>query len=108
MRTCCGRSDGEPTNQAREGARRHASPQQSAPAAIYYNRLEYSVRFRLCYARARSSVGSPFAVANPPRRDDAAAPGQIPTRRAFLSLPQVRESCHQQLWGATPFRRGIA
>ncbi len=108
MRTSCGRSDGEPTNQAREVSRSHVFPRQFPVATIYYNRLEYGLMFRPFYVEARSSHRLPFAAANLSKRDAAAAPKRIPARRAFLSPPQVRESCHQQLWGVTPSRRGIA
>jgi hypothetical protein len=108
MRMSCGQSDGEPTNQGRKVLRNLASSHHSATAAIYYNRLEYNVRFRRFCAGVRSSACSPLAAANSPSRDAVAARTQIPASRAFLSLPQVRESCHKQLRGVTAFRRGIA
>jgi hypothetical protein len=107
MRTSCGRSDGEPTTQAKEVTRWPASARNFPSAAIYYNRLEYDVGFRFFCAAARSSAGSPLVAANPPSRDVAAAPSPIDTPWAFLSLLQVRESCDKVLRGVTPIRRGI-
>ena len=107
MRMSCDRGDGEPSKRAKEVTRRLAAARRSA-AAIYYNRLEYAVRFRLFCAAARSSLASPLAVANPPGCDVAAAPSQIHTPGTFLSPLQVRESCPKQLRGVILLRRGSA
>ena len=108
MRTSCGRSDGEPTNQTTEIPRAHASSHRPWTHTDYYNRLEYIRWFRLPDAATRSSVfGLPLAV-KPPSAVVAGASGEISAPQAFLSLPQGRESSHKQLWGVTPFRRSIA
>jgi hypothetical protein len=108
MRTSCGRSDGESTNQATEIPRAYAFSRRLSPHTDYYNRLESSRRFRLVYAVTRSSFFRlPMAV-KPPNSVVGGAPGEISAPQAFLSPPQGRESCHKQLWGVTPFRRGIA
>jgi hypothetical protein len=108
MRTSCGRSDGEPTNQTTEIPRASACSHRPSPHTDYYNRLEYIRWFRLLYAATRSSAFRlPLAV-KPPIRLVAGASGEISVPQAFLSLPQGRESFHKKLWGVTPFRRGIA
>jgi hypothetical protein len=108
MRTSCGRSDGEPTNQATEIPRAHASSHRLLPPTNYYNRLESSRWFRLLYAAPRSP-GFPSAMTVKLLSSlTAGAPHKISAPQAFLSLLQGRESSHTQLWGVTPFRRGIA
>ena len=108
MRMSCGRSDGEPTNQAREIPRAQASSRRSLSASNYYNRLEYHRSFCFLCSSARFMHRM---LAELPRRSSPVAP-HTPLRlskpQAFLSLVQGRQSCHQQLWGVTPFRRGIA
>src|ERR1700679_4117090 len=108
MRMSCDRSDGEPTTQAKGVTRRLASLRRFPAGARYYNRLEYGPGFRRLYAAARSSHASPLAVAHALSRDVVAAPSQVLRPRAFLSPLQVRESCHKQLRGVTPCRRGSA
>jgi len=108
MRTSCGRRDGEPTKQARENPPVHASSLRPVSRSVYYNRLEYRYWFRLLCAvgcdilRFRTALSHAFALAALGTPIGPAKP------RAFLSLVQGRESCHKQLWGVTPFRRGIA
>ena len=60
MRTSCGRSDDQPTNQVPRIPRTRASATHSLSTAIYYNRLESCRSFRLLYAASRASVGTPF------------------------------------------------
>jgi hypothetical protein len=108
MRMSRGQSDDEPANQVARMPRTRASATHSLSTAIYYNRLESCRSFRLLYAASRASVCTPIADANPSSRDAAVAPNHILASRTFLSLVQGRESCHKQLWGVTPFRRGTA
>jgi hypothetical protein len=108
MRRSCGRSDDEPTKQARQIPRKYATLHQPPSEAIYYNRLEYSGWFHLLCAAGRRFVRLLLTAAAPGAADNRDAFSYIPASRAFLSLVQVRKSCHKQLWGVTPFRRGIA
>jgi hypothetical protein len=108
MRTSCGRSDGEPTKQTTEIPRAFASSRRLSPPTDYYNRLEYSRWFRLLCAAARSSIFLSAVAVKPPSGVVTDECGEISAPQAFLSLPQGRESSHQQLWGITPLTRGIA
>jgi hypothetical protein len=108
MRMSCGRSDGEPTNQGRQNPRKCAALRLPPAEAIYYNRLEYSRLFQVFYAAARSCTCLPLETARPHCHALPGVPSRFSVSRAFLSLVQVRKSCHKQLWGLTPFRRGIA
>jgi hypothetical protein len=108
MRMSCGRSDGEPPNQACATRRACASARRSPAEPDYYNRLEYGRAFRLFGAARGAAVRWLPAAAEANAADDRDAFGQIPASGAFLSLLQVRKSCHKQLGGVTPFRRGIA
>src|SRR5579863_6394977 len=109
MRMSCGRSDGKLTNQAKESPRAYASPRQRSRRVLHYNRLESGGEFRLLYASACPSVRSLPLAAKPQRRVVDAAFSRVSVApRTFLSPPQGRESCHTQIWGVTPFRRGTA
>jgi hypothetical protein len=108
MRMACGRSGGEPTNKAREIPRTHASPRIPSVQSNYYNRLEYRRWFRLWYAAARFIQRLLVVLRWQSSRVVPGAPILLSKPQAFLSLVQVRKSCHKQVWGATPFRRGIA
>jgi hypothetical protein len=108
MRTSCGRSDDEPANQARETPWVHASSLRAVSQSSYYNRLEYGCWFRLLYTAARSIPRLLTALLHPSTLAALGTPIRSPKPQAFLSLVQGRESCHKQLWGVTPFRRGIA
>jgi hypothetical protein len=108
MRTSCGRSDGEPTNQVRRIPRKDAALHQAPPETFYYNRLEYNGWFRLVYVAGRLYVRLLLTAAAPDAAGNRGACGQIHGSRGFLSLVQVRKSCHKQVRGVTPLRRGIA
>jgi hypothetical protein len=108
MRMSCGRSDGELTSQGRQIPREYASLHQAPSEAIYYNRLEYSGCFRLPYATGCRFVRLLLTATSAAVADHRGARHQIPVFRGFLSLVQVRKSCHKQVRGVTPFRRGIA
>ena len=108
MRMSCGRSDGEPTNQVRQIPRKYATLHQPPSEAIHYNRLECSRMFRAVYAAARSCVCLLSATAKPHSHVFPGIPSRFSVSRAFLSLVQVRKSCHKQVRGATPLRWGIA
>ena len=108
MRMACGRSDGNPTNQTREIPWSQTSSRRVVFQSNYYNRLEYRRPFRLICAATRSILSLHAALTQP---SGPVAPGthiQQAKSQAFVFLVQVRESCHKQLWGVTPFRRGIA
>jgi hypothetical protein len=108
MRMSCGRSDGEPTNQGSQMPRKYAALDRTAAGTIYYNRLEYGRLLRDFCAELRPCVGLLLAKAKPHSRAFPGVPSRFSVSRAFLSLVQVRKSCHKQVRGATPFRRGIA
>jgi hypothetical protein len=108
MRMSRGRSDGESINQSEEVLRAHASLRQPSIESNYYNRLEYRRCVRLLYATT-SSIDRSFSA--PPQPVSLLARGQsmqLSKPQAFLSLLQVRESCHKQFRGVTLIRRGIA
>src|SRR5271155_1522979 len=98
MRMSCGRSDGEPSNQLAETPWACTSHHERPSARIYYNRLEYSRWFRFFYATAHSSVCLSSAAVKPTSYVATEASIRIYLPRAFLSLVQVRKSCHKQLW----------
>src|ERR1700734_1220597 len=104
----CGRKDGEPSHQAREIPRARPFSQGPVAQLNYYNRLEYyrSIRFR--YAAVRSVRRLLAPPTHPSTRLVLATPSRLTKPRAFLSLMQGRQSCHQKLRGVTPFRRDIA
>jgi hypothetical protein len=104
----CGRSDVEPSNQAAEALRAQASSRPPLSASKYYNRLEYLCSFGLLYCAVRSILRLLSALPHPPTLATSGTPIRLAKPQAFLSLVQGRQSCHQQLWGVTPFRRGIA
>ncbi len=108
MRMSCGRSDGKSTNQEPESPRMRASSRYSFFLSNYYNRLEYRRSFGLVYAAARAVLRSLPAVALPYRRVASGTQIRPLKPQAFLSLVQGRQSCQQQFWGVTPFRRDIA
>ncbi len=108
MRTSCGRSDGEQTNQATEIPRAGDFLCRLSPPADHYNRLESGRRFRFLYAANRSSIYLLSTAAKPTRGAVSGALYEISAPQPFLSFPQGRESCRQQIWRVTPFRRGIA
>jgi hypothetical protein len=108
MRMSCGRSDGESANQAREIPRTRGSSRRAHSQSNYYNRLEYCRWFRLLYAATRSILRLLAALPHPSGLVAPGTPIRLAKSEAFLSLVQGRQSCHQQLWGVTPFRRGIA
>jgi hypothetical protein len=108
MRMSCGRSDGEPTNQADEVSRNCALPRRPSSQPVGYNRLESSCLLCVYYAAAHSCICLLRATAKPHSHAFPGVPSRFSVSRAFLSLVQVRKSCHKQLWGVTPFRRGIA
>jgi hypothetical protein len=108
MRTSCGRSDGTPTSQATQIPRTCTFLRRLLLRTDYYNRLESSRRFRLLYAAKRPSVFPSSTAARPVSGVALMALAAIWASQPFLSLPQARESCPEQFWGVTPFRRGIA
>jgi hypothetical protein len=108
MRMSRGRSDDESTNRSEEVLRAHASLRQPSTESNYYNRLEYRRRVRPLYATTWSIVRT-FSAPLQPSSLVARGPSmQLSKPQAFLSLQQVRESCHKQFWGVTLIRRGIA
>ncbi len=108
MRTSCGRSDDKPTNQATEIPRAYAFLRELSLCTDYYNRLESSCRIRFLYAANRSCICFLSTAAKAPRGAVSGALHEISASQPFLSFPQGRESWHKQIWGVTPFRRGIA
>jgi hypothetical protein len=108
MRMSRGWSDGKSTNQALEIPRTHASLRIPSVQSNYYNRLEYHRWFRLLYAAARFIQRLLAMLRWRSSRVVPGAPLLLSKPQAFLSLVQVRKSCHKQVWGVTPFRRGIA
>lgn len=108
MRTSCGRSDGEATNRAGKIPRKYTALHRAPSEAIYYNRLEYSRCFRLLYVAGRRFVHLLLTASAPDAAGNRGAWGQIRGSRVFLSLVQVRKSCHKQVRGVTPLRRGMA
>src|SRR5580704_15115768 len=108
MRTSCGRSDDEPADQARETPWVHGASLRALSQSNYYNRLEYCRSIRLLHAAVRSVRRLLAPPTHPSTRLVLGTPIRLTKPRAFLSLMKGRQSCHRQLWGVTPFRRGIA
>jgi hypothetical protein len=104
----CGRRNAEVTNQAAEVPRARASSRRAFSQSNHYNRLEYRRWFCLLYAAVHSIFRQLSAPLRRSRRVAAGTHVQLAKPQAFLSLVQVRESCHKQVCGVTPFRRGIA
>ena len=108
MRTCLGRSDGKPTNQETAIPQKRIFGRGPSGLDHYYNRLETRSRFYLLYAEEHWRNGQPRSILVPAIGVLVRAFRETAAPWPFLSLPQGRESCDQQVWGVTPFRRGIA
>jgi hypothetical protein len=104
----CGRNDGEPSNQPREIPQAQAFSPRPVSRLDCYNRLEYYRLIRFLHAGVRYVRRLLAPPTHPSARLHLGTPSPPMKPRAFLSLMQGRQSCHQQLWGVTPFRKGIA
>jgi hypothetical protein len=108
MSTPRGRRDSPADNQATEIPGQAASSNDAVPPAAHYNRLDISPQFHLTPQSPRHLLLHTQSTARENSGYDRRVRAASTTFPDKLFLVHGGASCHKQVSGVSPFRKGIA